>query len=247
MDVQPEIDPRSPVPFRGRWSTEHCRRLDQLLAANFGLSGLILMENAGLLAALSIERSVEDEGLRGPITVVCGGGNNGGDGYVVARQLAVRGHVVRLASTVPTDRLAGDALVNRRAWDALGHGTTDVPDAAALLSALDAWGESACFVDAVLGTGFAGPVRATLAEVLALLDAQAAPSFALDVPSGIDADRGEPWNVAWRAARTLTFAARKIGFDAPGCAAWTGPVECVPIGAPAAAYELVESGLRDVQ
>lgn len=245
MDAVPASE--NHVPFDGAWNAASCRRLDEICSAEFGLSGLVLMENAGLLAALSIEHDLLTGGLRGPVTVLCGGGNNGGDGYVVARQLLVRGFSVRVASTVPVEQLAGDALVNRSAWDALQQGTQDVLDAPSLRLALGAWGDSACFVDAILGTGFAGPVRADLAQRLALLDARPEPSFALDVPSGVDADRGVPWDVAWRAARTLTFAARKIGFDEPGCAALTGPVELVPIGAPAAAYELVESGLRDVQ
>jgi NAD(P)H-hydrate epimerase len=223
------------------WTAAQCRELDRVTIERFGVPGLELMEVAGAGAADRIAANLDGRAL-----VLCGGGNNGGDGYVVARHLHARGHDVVVAGTLPAAKLSGDARVNRERVDALGIAVHDLPDVAAWTRSRPAWGDLARIVDGILGTGFRGPVRADLAGLLEAVDADATPVTALDVPSGLDADRGVPWDVAVRAELTLTFAARKVGFDAPGAAAWTGDVVPLPIGAPAEAYALVE-GLRDVQ
>lgn len=223
---------------------EQVRAVDRIATERFAVPGLVLMENAGLLAALEIERELA--GSPGPVAVVCGAGNNGGDGYVVARQLANRGVDVGLWATRPTAELSGDALANRRIVDAMGLSTVDLRRDGALASAGRAWSEAAVLVDALLGTGFQGAVRPALAAVVdALNEARRAGGprvVALDLPSGLDADTGRPSNATVRADRTLTFVAPKVGFEGEGAAEWTGAVTVLPIGAPRAAVRLALGG-----
>jgi NAD(P)H-hydrate epimerase len=217
-----------------RLSRAEARAVDRIALEEFGIPGLVLMENAGLLAALALlPRAI------GPVAILCGGGNNGGDGYVVARQLSVRGRDVRVFATHAAERLSGDAAVNRAIAERMRLPIIPIEDERQLAGARAAWRAATLFVDALLGTGFQGSVRPHLARVIEALAAErgerGASVVALDLPSGLDADTGAPSNATVRADRTLTFVAPKRGFDAPGAAHWTGAVEVLPIGAPPAA------------
>lgn len=203
------------------------RAVDRIALEHFGLSGLVLMENAGLNAALCLLP------VEGEVCVACGGGNNGGDGYVLARHLAIRGVEVACFATHPPERMGGDALVNRGIVEAMGLEVVD-------LNGTDATGRfdaAALCVDALLGTGFQGEVREPAASVIDQLNSVATPVVAIDLPSGLDADTGAPAGSTVRAARTLTFVAPKVGFAAPGARAHTGPVTVLSIGAPPSALE----------
>lgn len=211
------------------------RAVDRISEQRFGLSGLVLMENAGLNATLAL---LADGPPAGEVCVVCGGGNNGGDGYVIARHLANRGVAVACFATHGLERLRGDAAANRRVVDAMGLEVVDLRDG----DPAPRWDVAALCVDALLGTGFEGQVREPLATVITCLNAAAAPVVAIDLPSGLDADTGAPANATVRAARTLTFVGPKRGFAAAGASDYTGPVTVLPIGAPP---EAVRSALEE--
>ena len=225
-------------------SRAQSRAVDRIAEEGFGISGLVLMENAGLLAALEV--LAEPGVARGRVAVVCGAGNNGGDGYVVARQLAIRGVALSVWTTRGPEELSGDALVQRRIVAAMRLPVADLRDPGALERARADWASSAVLVDALLGTGFEGAVREPLATVIALLNevrGRGGPRVvSLDLPSGLDADTGRASNATVRADLTLTFVGKKRGFDAPGAGAWTGAVRVLPIGAPA---EAVARALRE--
>ncbi len=208
------------------------RAVDRLASERFGLSGLVLMENAGLLATLAI---LEEELSGGEVAVLCGGGNNGGDGYVIARQLANRGERAVCYATHPAARLRGDAAINRGIVDRMGLEVVDLQVPGALEACGHCWDRAVLLVDALLGTGFEGSVRDPLATVIERVNAAETPVVAIDLPSGLDADTGAPANATVRASRTLTFVAPKPGFEAPGAAAYTGEVTVIPIGVPSAA------------
>lgn len=218
------------------------REVDRLAVEELGLPGIVLMENAGLLAALELERELS-RAPRGPVAVVAGAGNNGGDGYVVARQLALRGVEVSVWATRGPGELSGDARTQRAVADAMGLGCADLAPAGALTRAREEWARSAWVVDALLGTGFGGALRDPLAGVVAALNEARAQGSArvasLDLPSGMDADRGlAPGSLACvRADLTLTFVAAKIGFATPGAERWTGEVRVLPIGVPPSLVE----------
>jgi NAD(P)H-hydrate epimerase len=167
---------------------------------------------------------VAREGWQSPsVGIACGGGNNGGDGYVVARHLANAGWDVRIACALPIEALRGDAAVMARIVRAMGI-------------RCDGLGESRrVLVDALLGTGFQGRLRPELAQAIAAWNAAPARlRVALDLPSGLDADSGAPSEPCVRADATLTFAALKPGLLVPAARACTGEVVLLEIGAPRA-------------
>lgn len=194
----------------------------------FGLPGIVLMENAGRGAAELLAPLAGS----GPVLVAAGPGNNGGDGFVIARHLDRRGIAVRVALWADPDRLTGDAATNfavarrcRVPIEIFG-GQHDEARLAGLLQGA-AW-----VVDALLGTGAQGDPRPPFAAAIEQLNAFAAPILAVDVPSGLDCDTGGAGRPTIRAARTCTFVAAKPGFAAPGAADYTGIVTVHDIGAP---------------
>ena len=181
-------------------------------------------------------------GLAGPVVICCGRGNNGGDGFVIARHLDLRGYPVRVLVWADPDRLAGDAGANFRILE-----KTDVPiecfatayDPTRLEEELAG---AAWAVDALLGTGARGEPRAPIDAVIDQLNAAEAPKLAVDLPSGLDCDTGQAARHTVRAAHTCTFVAPKPGFFQPGAEQYTGQVHVLDIGAP---RKLLDEMLRD--
>jgi NAD(P)H-hydrate epimerase len=170
------------------------------------------------------------------VAVFCGPGNNGGDGGVVARHLANAGARVELFYTERAESLKGDAALQRRIVERMGLRIHDVSEAAGLERSRDALQSAGLLVDGLLGTGFQGEIRPTIAraiaEILELRARGGAIVVALDLPSGLDADRGIPADPTVVADLTITFSAPKVGFDRPGARAVLGRVEVAPIGVP---------------
>ncbi len=195
---------------------------------------LVLMENAGRGAADAVVTELlagDAAGAR--VVVVCGTGNNGGDGFVVARRLAVRGArpVVVLVGSV--DRLSTDARTNLDAWRGLGGEIREVAPGAPVTPLSDALGAAVAIVDALFGTGLDRAIEGHLAGVVGELNAAAAPVLAVDLPSGLDADTGATLGVAVQADATATFAHPKLGLLTPSGARLAGRVVVVDIGVPA--------------
>jgi ADP-dependent NAD(P)H-hydrate dehydratase / NAD(P)H-hydrate epimerase len=168
---------------------------DRLTIAG-GIPGLALMENAGRAVADAVSRRWP---LR-PVLVLCGPGNNGGDGFVAARVLAERGWPVRLALLGERAALTGDAAIAAARWT----GPVETPAAARLEGA-------GLVIDALFGAGLARPIEGTAAELIAALAMRPIPVVAVDVPSGIDGGSGAMRGIAPRAALTVTFFRRKPG------------------------------------
>lgn len=165
-----------------------------------GVPGLRLMERAGRAVADCIGAA---RPAPASVAVLCGPGNNGGDGYVIARVLAGRGYGVTLYATVPTDRLAGDAATMAGQWQGLVH-----PPQRFLADA-----PADIVVDALFGTGLARAVDGPAAAMIARANdaPEATLRVAVDIPSGISGDTGEELGIAFRAGITVTFHARKPG------------------------------------
>ena len=188
------------------------------------MPSLDLMERAGAGLARVTAAAAGD----GPVCVVVGKGNNGGDGLVAARLLREDGHVVRVLAVAPPEELRGDAAANLERLP----GDPPEPFAAERLEG------AGVVVDALLGTGFEGAPREPLAGAIAAINAQPAPVVACDVPSGVDASTGEVEGEAVRAAVTATFHGSKLGlWVEPGKtlrrARWRWCEIGVPRGAPA--------------
>lgn len=210
-------------------SRAQVREVDRRAIEEYGLPGLVLMENAGAGAALWLEQL----GIRGRVAICCGKGNNAGDGFVIARHLENRGHRVDVLLCVGPEELTGDAAVNlhvlQRAGTPLRVLTGDrgrPQDWTAALVGSD-W-----IVDALLGTGLQGPVRPPFSTVIDAINGCGLKTFAVDLPSGLDCDTGLPLGTAVRARYTATFVAQKRGFDVPEAAEYVGRVEVIDIGAP---------------
>ncbi len=194
-----------------------------------GVPGLLLMENAGRGAADVIVARFPDRLER--VVVVGGTGQNGGDAWVVARRLVTLGREPRVFLAGTSDRVGGDAAVNLAALEALGITVETVQDPAGAGFA-GAVSSASLVVEGLFGTGLDRPIEGWRAELLAALDAAAAPVVALDLPSGIDADTGAVLGIAPRAALTLTFAAHKRGLWQGAGRSCAGEVVVVDIGVP---------------
>jgi ADP-dependent NAD(P)H-hydrate dehydratase / NAD(P)H-hydrate epimerase len=182
------------------YSTAQVRALDAHAIKELGIPGYVLMKRAGE-AALRYLRTRWPMAHR--IVIVCGGGNNGGDGYVLGRFAQAAGLTVTLLAAVAPEELKGDA---RLAWEDFRVSGGEVyPFAPALLSGGDV------IVDALLGTGLRGSVREDLGQVIERINSAGRAVFALDVPSGLDSDTGVPLGLAVRADCTVTFVGLKTG------------------------------------
>jgi NAD(P)H-hydrate epimerase len=194
--------------------------------------GVVLMENAGRGAADAIERALLDGSARGKtVSVVAGTGNNGGDGFVVARHLALRGARVHVFLAGSEAKVRGDARANLDAWRGLGHGVVELTSDLQPLHEAVVWSDAV--VDALFGTGFDRPLDAAHAAIVAVMNESRAKVAAIDIPSGLDADTGRVLGAAVRASLTVTFAHRKLGLMTPNGAAHAGAIVVVDIGVPA--------------
>lgn len=220
-------------------SRTQLREVDRRAIDEYGLPGLVLMENAGHGAALWLEQL----GIRGRVAICCGKGNNAGDGFVIARHLENRGHRVDVLLCVEPDGLTGDAAVNLRVLQRAGTplrvltGERGRPqDWTAALAGAD-W-----IVDALLGTGLSGLVRPPFSTVINAINGCGVKVLAVDLPSGLDCETGLPLGTAVRARYTATFVARKRGFEAPAAAEYVGRVEVIDIGAPRKLVQEIAAG-----
>jgi len=218
------------------------RAVDLRAIGEYSLPGIVLMENAGrnaahlLMALASLVRV--DPPLR--VSIACGRGNNGGDGFVIARHLENLGAEVKLLLACDPAAYRGDAAVNHAVAVQAGIAIEPLESAPA-----EAWSAalvaSDWIVDALLGTGVAGAPRGGIATAIEAINRTRAANarvdrrpgvFAVDIPSGLDCDTGVAAGDCIRADATATFVARKIGFDAPGAGAFTGAVHVLDIGVP---------------
>ncbi|MFO0580904.1 MAG: NAD(P)H-hydrate dehydratase [Anaeromyxobacter sp.] len=204
------------------------RAIDREAIESFGIPALTLMERAGKAVAEAVKALQASAGKGGArIAVACGGGNNGGDGYVAARLLAAEGREVRAYAAVPADRLPADARAVR---DAAAKAGVRIAEAAALEA-----GKGDVVVDALLGTGLSRPAEGELAQAIgriATARAAGALVLAVDVPSGLSADTGEPLGACVRADRTVTFGFMKRGLVLHPGPFWAGEVQVADIGIP---------------
>jgi NAD(P)H-hydrate epimerase len=213
-------------------SKAQMRAFEAAAIAGGHVPSLLLMENAGRGAVDVMLRAWPDLARGAAVSVVCGAGNNGGDGMVVARHLLVRGAKPVVVLTGDPTKLSADARTNLDAWRGLGGAVHEVHSGETMTALHESLEQAALVVDALFGTGLDRTIGGILAEVVAAMNAAKAPRVALDVPSGLDADTGVTFGVAVRADATLTFAHPKLGLLTPSGAELAGRLHVVDIGVP---------------
>lgn len=205
-------------------TVKQIREIDRQSIEQFAVPGIVLMENAGRSAA----ELLLDLGCRGQVLILCGKGNNAGDGLVIARHLDLAKVQVQILTSDVPQRWQGDTAIN---WQIVRASQLDVsvfdPSQASSMFASADW-----ILDALLGTGATGPPRAPMDQMIRLANQASACRFAVDIPSGLDADTGLVEDPCFRADHTCTFVAPKIGFSLPSAMAALGTVHVVGIGAP---------------
>lgn len=220
------MTPAGPLVF----SRAAIREVDRLAAAEFAMPTIVLMENAAAGAAAIAAQMLP---APAPVLIVCGGGNNGGDGLAIARHLSNAGFDDLVIALLEEPPAPGDAATNLAICRRMN--LRIVPSVPHALAALP--GSPALVIDAIFGTGLSRPVAGPAADAIAAINhARAATGqvLAVDIPSGLDCDSGLPLGAAVRADVTATFVGWKQGFLTPSSREYTGRIEVVPIGAPAA-------------
>jgi NAD(P)H-hydrate epimerase len=207
---------------------EQMRAMDRWAIEERGIPSLTLMERAGAGLALLADRTV----ARGPIAIVCGKGNNGGDGFVAARLLDELGRTVRVLRIAERDEYRGDAAENLRRLEGAHE-----------LFSVDALDGAALVVDAIFGTGFAGEPRGLAADAIEAMAVLEVPIVAADVASGVDASTGEAASVSVQATATATFQRAKPGHWIMPGKQRGGELHVIPIGIPDGAPSEAEVGL----
>jgi NAD(P)H-hydrate epimerase len=219
-------------------SRDQMRAFDTHAIEKCQVPSLILMENAGRGAAEVIERERAAR-AGGRVLVISGSGNNGGDGFVVARRLLAAGVDVRAFLAAPGAKLAGDARANHDAWCGVGGTVTEIAtdaDLPKIEAALRELGDEDLVVDALFGTGLDREVTGRHAAMIDLVNSATARRLALDIPSGLDANTGQVLGVAVRAHTTVTFGHLKLGLLSSTGAEHAGTVHLADIGVPAALH-----------
>jgi NAD(P)H-hydrate epimerase len=212
-----------------RLTRDQVRSIDRRATEEYHVPGIVLMENASRGVADAAERFFLPRASR--VLILCGGGNNGGDGLAAARHLHNRGHAVTIGLLTDPARYKGDAKTN---WDIVQ--AMRLPSSAFDAAAIRAT-RADLILDAVFGTGLTDAPRDPFPEIVNAIQDHGAPILAIDLPSGLDCDTGRPPGACVRATRTVTFVAEKVGFANPEARQYTGEITVADIGCP---RELIE-------
>ena len=206
---------------------EQIRLYDRNAIENLKVPGVVLMENAGRSCAETALKMLSSDKV-GRVVVVCGGGNNGGDGFVIARHLILAGHDVVIAILVESATIKSDALTNLTILKNMKADIRYIDSAnqlSELLSGVD------LIVDGILGTGFNGRLRENILEFINVINANPASTLSVDVPSGLDCNSGTASDGAVVADCTVTFVAPKTGFSSVEAQRYLGEIVVSGIGA----------------
>ncbi len=207
---------------------DEVREIDRRAIDDYGVPGVVLMENAGRGAATWLA----ELGADGPIVFCCGKGNNGGDAYVMARHLEAWGYSVHVVLTCAPEQVSGDARTNLQIIQRAGLAITVWSAEQGYEPVRRLFAEAAWTVDGLLGTGIQGPVQDPYKSLIACMNDSPGRRFAIDIPSGLDCDTGRPLGAAVVAHYTATFVGAKRGLVQPAAARYVGQMKVIDIGIP---------------
>ncbi len=211
---------------------EQVRNCDKVSIEKYAIPGIVLMENAGI-AASNIAETMLIDNSGNSVCIISGPGNNGGDGFVVARHLAGRGMHINIFAVSNTEKYKGDALTNLIICQKM-----DLPLYTLDHISIDSFftkinqtiDQSDLIIDALLGTGMTTAPREPISTIIDIINSSQKPKLALDIPSGLDCDTGLPLGNTILANETVTFAAMKHGFQNPESQKYTGKITAAGIG-----------------
>ena len=210
---------------------DEVRAFDAWAIDTLGIPGVVLMENAGRSCAELIEDKLKNV-AEPKVCLFCGTGNNGGDGYVIARHLINRGIQVAVVVCGDRDKIKGDAKINLDILERMGRPVELLnPSGRDIAGEIERLGTGAgVIVDSLFGTGLRGQLSDEYIRLIERINACNSPVLAVDIPSGLDCDTGEPLGEVIRAAWTVTFVAVKKGFLSARAAQYTGEIFVASIG-----------------
>jgi NAD(P)H-hydrate epimerase len=212
-------------------TAQEMKEMDRLTIESFGIPGIVLMENAARGATDALFRHFPNvHNMK--VGVAAGRGNNGGDGFVVARYLSNAGVSVGVYLLSGREKVRGDAAANLKLLDRMKVPVHEIAGVDAFRSYQDGMKNCDLWVDAMLGTGLASQVRGLFEQMIALLNGGGAPVLSVDIPSGLDSDTGKPRGSCVRATVTVTFGLPKIGHVVFPGLEFVGKLEVVDIGIP---------------
>ena len=186
------------------------QEMDRRTIDTFGLPGRVLMENAGRGATrLFLEQFAHLDHKR--VGIIAGRGNNGGDGFVIARYLAQAGIHVNVYLLTASNRVQGDAAANLNLLKPLEVPIVEIPDEASFSGHQSSMNNPDIWVDAILGTGLKSDIKGYYKTIINFINGLNKPVFAVDIPSGLDSDTGQPCGLCVRARATATFGFAKTG------------------------------------
>ena len=210
---------------------DEVRAVDAWAINELGIPGVVLMENAGRGCVELIEEKLKNV-AEPKVCIFCGTGNNGGDGYVIARHLRNSDCQVTVVVCGDHNKIKGDARINLDILERMGQTIDRLnPADGNVADRVDSFASGAdMLVDSLFGTGLSGQLRDDHKQLVESMNACDCPILAVDIPSGLDCDTGQPLGAAIEAAWTVTFVAVKKGFAAAGTAQYTGEILVASIG-----------------
>lgn len=207
---------------------QQARELDRQAINLFGIPGIVLMENAGK----KIADFIINQNIEGKIIICCGKGNNGGDGFVIARHLDNHEKDIHILLFAKPDEIKGDALINFNICLKCNIPITIVNENNFTKIENEILSHAKWIIDALFGIGLEGVVRYPYDKIIQAINETSAIIISVDIPSGLDCDTGVPLGIAVKATHTFTFAFMKAGFIYPEAKKFLGKIHIVDIGIP---------------
>lgn len=207
------------------------RKIDETAINERGIPGIDLMERAGKgLTRAILQRMYESN--EDTAVIICGAGNNGGDGYVAARLLKEAGKTEKVFSVIPAEKLKGDAKINYERYISLGGTVVQIEEEESFILLENALKGAALAVDSIFGTGISRPVEGKAKRVIEIINNSKKYVLAVDIPSGVGADDGKIYGISVKADKTVTFQLNKAGMCMQPGRSMAGDIEIVDIGLP---------------
>jgi NAD(P)H-hydrate epimerase len=226
-------------------NTAQMRDADRRTIDEIGIPSLVLMENAGRQAVAAMEAMYSDL-LERQVAILCGRGNNGGDGFVVARTLVQRGVDVAVFLIGRVSEVRGDARVNLEILGRLGLTVVEIADSQAWELHFSEVGDCTLIVDAIFGTGLNAPISGFIESVVTDVNESGIPVVSIDLPSGLSADSSDPIGPSIEAELTITLAAPKLPLVLPPAEIHAGDIVIADIGIPGDVIEALDGPRVDL-